>query len=96
MSTSAVEAIDPAIKPANVVENVNDKTPDPETPPVVDKAPDPPRPDEGGLDALNARVTSLADAVTALTDVVTGVVAQRDSAPRKLPWTHRGRKVANP
>lgn len=91
MSTGAVEAVEPGIKPANIVDNVNDKTPDPETPPVVEEVPDPPRPDHGGIDALQQEVKALGTAVGSLTELVTSTVAARDATPARLPWTHRGK-----
>lgn len=81
-------AVAPDVKPPAVVDNVNDRTPDPQTPPLVDQAPEPPRPDTDGLSELRSLVENLATTVTVLTDKVTSLV--RDEAPRNVPWTHKG------
>lgn len=91
MSTGAVETVDPGVKPANVVENVNDHTPDPETPPVVDKAPNPPT-EQDSMAELRETVTNLATAVVGIQETLTSLVAKTnpDASPAKVPWTHRG------
>ena len=80
--------------PANMTQAVDDHTPDPQTPPVVEKVPDPPRPDEGGLAQLSETVAGIATAVTALTETVTNMVAGKvnDASPARRPWTHIGSK----
>lgn len=80
----------PTAAAANATEKVNEHTPDPETPPVVDEVPDPPRPDKGGIDALTEMVTKLAGEVAILTDAVLG--RGEDASPAHVPWTHRGGK----
>jgi len=90
-----VTAIDPDIHPANIVDNANDHTPEPVTPPVVADAPDPPRSDKEGLGELQTIAASLAKTA----EILTGAIAQladnvvnqtRDDSPTTLPWTHRG------
>lgn len=88
---TGTDAVAPDVKPAAVVDNVNDHTPEPTTPPVVDQTPEPPRPDTDGLTELRELVTNLATTVTALTDKVTSLV--QDEGPRQRPWTHKGGPV---
>jgi len=95
--TEPVTAVVPETKgaPEGVVTEVNEHTPDPATPPVVDKAPDPPRPDHEGIAQLQMTVTGLATAVATLTETVTGLVtgSRHDASPAKRPWTHIGSPV---
>lgn len=72
---------------ANAVDAVNDHTPEPEQPPVVDRLPDPPAP-EDGLAALRETVESLAATVQVLSDAV--MKATPDESPTSVPWTHWG------
>lgn len=87
-----VSAVVPEVKdaPAHVVTEVNEHTPDPVTPPVVDQLPDPPAPADG-LAELKEVVTGLATAVASLTELV--IKANKDESPTKGPWTHRGRPM---
>jgi len=90
-----VTAVVPEVKPAAVVDNANDHTPEPETPPVVDDAPDPPRSDKEGMTELREIAANLAETVATLTGAVAQFAdslldAHRDDSPTALPWTHRG------
>jgi hypothetical protein len=93
--SNAVTAVDPGVKPAAVVDNVNDHTPDPETPKAVEHVPDPPRSDKEGLSELSEITERLAATVTVLTETVT-VLAQavtgtaHDESPAKGAWYARG------
>lgn len=86
---TAADAVEPGAgaAPGNAVDAVNDHTPDPETPPVVDAVPDPPMPQDG-IAELREVVAGLAATVATLTDLVTD--KERDASPASLPWTHRG------
>ena|ERR1035437_5091436 len=86
--TEVVTAVDPEVKeaPAKVVEEANDHTPDPQTPPVVEKLPEPPH-GEDGLGELRSMVEGLANSVTALTELVT---KNTDESTQSIPWTARG------
>lgn len=77
---------------ANAVDDANKHTPDPETPPLVERVPDPvtPEPDDG-LAQLAAVVASLADTVATLENTVLGLV-DKDERPHGVPWTHAGMK----
>lgn len=90
MSATAVEAVEPEVRPAAVVDNVNDHTPDP--PPVAPSVPTPPRADREGLEELRETVASLATAVATLTDLVMAKAVGSDAGPRNVPWTHKGGK----
>ena len=89
--TGPVTTVVPEVKPDHVVENVNDHTPDPETPPIVEHIPDPPRPDTDGLAELRNVVGTLATSVASLTELVTK--NNKDESPNNVPWTHRGHAV---
>lgn len=91
MSTGPIETVDPAIRPANVVDNVNDHTPDPQTPPGVEGAPNPPT-EQDSMTELRETVTNLATAVVGIQETLTSLVAKTnpDASPAKVPWTHRG------
>lgn len=81
----AAQTIDPEINKANIADNVNDHTPDPDAP-GVESLPDPPRPDREGtqaagdaageagdrIKALEAKVEPLVDLVENLVSKVTG------------------------
>ena len=73
--------------PAIVVDDVNDHTPDPATPPVVESLPDPPAPVDG-LAELRDIVGKLAVSVSVLSEAVIGKHA--DESPTRVPWTHKG------
>ena len=95
--TPSPAVVVPEVKdaPANVVEDVDKHTPDPETPPVVDRVPAPADPGPEGLDELRELVGGLATAVATLTDTVAGIVSKSDAddSPTRVPWTHRGGTV---
>ncbi len=74
--------------PAKATEEVNQHTPDPETPPVVEKVPDPPRPDTEGIEGLRDMVGKLATSVATLTELVTS--SHKDESPAKVPWIAKG------
>lgn len=96
-------SLDPEIKPENIVDNVNDKTPDPETD-IAEGAPEPPRPDREGMEQAGDGVAALADRVTLLEQgaekasglletLVEKITEKTDETVEKvaeeLPWTHR-------
>ena len=83
-----VTSVEPEVKPAAIVDNVNDHTPDPKTPPVVDHVPDPPRPDVEGLTELRGVVEGLANTVASLTELVVGKT--KDESPASVPWISKG------
>lgn len=87
-ATGVVQAVDPQINPGNVVENVNEHTPPPQQPPVVEHVPDPPSPNREGMDELGTLVHELADTVQTLKDIATGKAC--DESPNGVPWTHKG------
>jgi hypothetical protein len=93
MSEAAAELVVPGAHDAasNAVDDVNDHTPDPETPAVAEKLPDPPEPVEG-IAELRTLVEGLATTVATLTGLVTDKVVdrERDTSPQSLPWTHLG------
>ena len=90
-----VSTVEPEVKPSAIVNNANDHTPEPVTPPVVDETPEPPRSDKEGMAELREVTATLATAAATLT----GAIAQladnmldqhKDASPTSLPWTHRG------
>jgi hypothetical protein len=84
----------------------DDKNPAPEvTPPATDPAPTPPTPpatpppaptppaDDADLRGTVRELTeTVAGLVTSVTQLVEG--SRKDVAPRSVPWTHKGSKVA--
>jgi len=93
MSETVVGTVVPGAQDAasNIVDDVNDHTPDPETPAAAERLPDTPAPVEG-IAELRAMIEGLATTVTALTSLVTDKVTdnERDSSPQSVPWTHLG------
>lgn len=89
-----VEATDPQVNKANVVENVNDHTPEPVQPPLVEKAPTPPEAQNEGMAALGDAVAKLGTMVDTLTELVLN--GQKDESPHSVPWTHRGGGTPTP
>jgi hypothetical protein len=94
MSVTAAEAVVPGSSdaPTRVVTDVNDHTPDPETPTIVEPVPDPPVPVDG-LAELRDVVATLATAVAILSERVTA--KEPDESPVHVPWTHKGGPVRN-
>ena len=93
MSESIVETVVPGTHDAasNAVDDVNDHTPDPETPAAAEHLPDTPEPVEG-IAELRSMIEGLATTVASLTSLVTDKVTgdERDSSPQSVPWTHLG------
>jgi hypothetical protein len=77
--------------PGIVTDRVDPHTPDPVQPPVVENVPEPPTPQDEGIEGLRATVTELATAVASLTDLVTKQMP-KDESPSSVPWTHYGSK----
>lgn len=93
MSESIAETVIPGAHDAasNAVDDVNDHTPDPETPAAAEHLPDTPEPVDG-LAELRHLVEGLATTVETLTGLVTDKVTSQepDESPQRLPWTHLG------
>lgn len=87
--SEATSAVVPEVEPAKIVDNTNDHTPEPVTPPVVEKVPDPPTPQGDGMDELRTIVTQLGNTVATLTELVTQALP-KDATPHSVPWTHKG------
>lgn len=94
---SDASAIDKDISTPAIVDNINDKTPDPVVPDKVDDLPEPPRPDREGMTQagdttgeLGKRIEQVENLLEKLTQAVT---QKTDEAAGKveesLPWTHR-------
>lgn len=93
--TPGPEAVDKDINTANIVDNVNDKTPDPEAPKELDNVPEPPRPDREGMDGGSDVLKRLGALEELVEKAVSAMVHQADEAAsgtmekEDLPWTHR-------
>jgi len=90
-----VSVVDPEVKPSAIVDNANDHTPDPATPPVVDETPDPPRSDKEGMSELREIAASFAATAATLTGAIAQLAdnmldSRKDASPASVPWTHRG------
>jgi hypothetical protein len=78
--------------PGIVLDRVDPHTPDPKLPDKVDeKLPEPPAPQDEGIEGLRTTVGQLATAVATLTDLVTANLP-KDESPNSVPWTHYGSK----
>lgn len=82
------EVVAPGVDPGNIAANVEDHTPQPETPPIVDETPETPEPQDEGLSQLRDIVAGLGTTVETLVARMNAM--QSDEQPVKLPWTHRG------
>lgn len=92
----AASAVDKDIKPDAIVDNVNDKTPDPDIPDPAPKV-DPPRPDKEGMEqggdilaAMGERIGKMEGVLETLVQAATKG-ADDSAAPESdpVPWTHR-------
>jgi hypothetical protein len=91
-AATMAEIAEPQTSTPNTVENINEHTPPPPPPPkVIEKAPEPPKADEGGLQALTDAVAKLGTMVDALAGLI--MSQQHDVSPHSVPWTHRGGHV---
>lgn len=68
-----IKAVVPDVSEAAIVDNVNDRTPEPEVPDAVNNIPEPPRPDREGLEAAGDVAEKAGDRVSQLEDLVQGL-----------------------
>ncbi len=85
--STVVSAVEPEVKPVEVVNSVDAHTPEPPTHEAA--APDHAMAQMHELvSKLGAMVQTMTDAVSALADIA--VSSRPDAAPGSVPWTHRG------